>query len=346
MKKGSSIFSAALLIALAAGVISCSGINDQEETPVVRTSFTNPVSAVCVPDPSVIQGDDGLFYAYGSGEAYDGMPIARSHNLIDWTVVGEVFPVVHPKLDGANTGGLWAPDINKIGDKYVLYYAYAPSNSPEGWQHGIGVATADKPEGPWKDEGKLFISGEVGIRWSIDPCLVQDGGRNWMVCGSYYGIWAIELTEDGLKVKEGAERIHLAGYDGYGLEAAKICKKDGYYYLFLSEGAAEYELHYKLGAARSTSLLGPYLNKAGKDVAKGAPVDFFLAAGNGFRSPGHCSGIITDKAGTDWILYHAWVEGRQDVGRLLMLDRLTWVDGWPAIGNGVPTYESSVVPAL
>lgn len=314
--------------------------------PAGGAAYTNPISDVALPDPSVIRGDDGYFYLFASDEAYGGMPIARSADLISWEVTGEVFPALKPKLDGANTGGLWAPDINKVGDRYVLYYAYAPSNSPQGWQHGIGVATASQPQGPWHDEGKLFISGEVGVPWSIDPCMVQDGGRNWMIWGSYYGIWAIELTDDGLSVAGGAERIHLAGLDGYGIEAALACKKDGYWYLFLSQGGSGYNDHYKLGVVRSANLTGPYYNKAGEDVATGAPVDFFLTAGGGFRSPGHCSGIITDKNGVDWILYHAWVDGYQDRGRLLMLDHLDWNGGWPSLGSGFPTYKSDMSPAF
>ena len=343
MRRKFIILSAAILAVCAAG---CGSENNEDPVPA-RTSYTNPLSAVPIGDPTFVKGDDGYFYLYSSEEVR-GMPIMRSANLTDWKQIGIVFSDARrPKLDGMTEGGLWAPDVSRLGDRYIMYYAYAPANSVDGWGHGIGVAEADRPEGPWTDKGRLFLGGEIGVKWSIDPCFVhEDDGSNWLLWGSYYGIWAIELSADGLSVKPGAEKVHLAGKDGYGIEGAMIHKKDGKYYLFLSHGGTEYNEHYKLGVAVSDNLLGPYLTKAGKSVADGAPVDFFLAAGNGFISPGHCSEIFTDKNGTDWVFYHAWVEGHPEYRRLLMLDKIVWNDGWPSISDGYPTYESKEVPAL
>ena len=303
------------------------------------TSYSNPVSELPLPDPTVIRGDDGKFYLVSSDEGVKGLPIMRSANLVDWERVGQVFNAgARPKLDGRTDGGLWAPDLARIGKKYVLYYAYYSTQGEMKW--GIGAATADRPSGPWTDKGKLFLGEEIGVRCSIDPCYYYDDGKHWLVWGSYYGIWAVELSDDGLSVKEGAEKIHLAGVDGYGLEGAMIYKKDGKYYLFVSEGGTGYTENYKLGAARSDRFLGPYLNKAGQDVAT-APVDFFMSAGNGFVSPGHCSEIITDAKGDDWILFHAFVQGEKDKGRRLMLDKLVWTGGWPSITDMKPSQKSA-----
>ena len=105
-------------------------------------TFTNPVIRRSAPDPTVIRADDGHFYLY-STEDTPNTPIYRSDNLVDWTLIGTAFsdtsrPSWNPK------GGIWAPDINKIGDKYVLYY------SKSEWMGlkdaGVGVATADRPE--------------------------------------------------------------------------------------------------------------------------------------------------------------------------------------------------------
>ncbi len=300
------------------------------------TAYTNPVTAQACPDPSVIKGDDGYFYLYATEDAVRGIPILKSKDLVNWSQSGQVFSgAARPRLDGGSDGNLWAPEIARIGSKYVLYYSYTPKDfSGKEWQWGIGAATADRPSGPWTDKGKLFLGGERGVQCSIDPCFVSEGGKNYLIWGSYFGIWAVELTADGLSVKEGAENVHLAGKDGYGLEGAMIHKKDGKYYLFLSEGGTGYADNYKLGAARADNLLGPYRNKAGEDV-KNAAVDFFLKAGNGFISPGHCSEILTDNKGVDWVLCHAFVQGEQDKGRRLVLNRLTWKDGWPTVDGGV-----------
>ncbi len=38
---------------------------------------------------------------------------------------------------------------------------------------GIGCATADKPEGPFTDHGKMFRSNEINVQNSIDPLLLR-----------------------------------------------------------------------------------------------------------------------------------------------------------------------------
>jgi len=71
---------------------------------------------------------------------------------------------------------LWAPDINKIGDKYVLYYSMSVWGGE--LTCGIGCATADKPEGPFTDHGKMFRSNEINVQNSIDPFYIEMEGRN------------------------------------------------------------------------------------------------------------------------------------------------------------------------
>lgn len=326
-------------------LVSCEG-NGQKEEPsqeTTPTTYNNPVSNLILPDPSVIRDSDGTFYLYASDESVKGLPIVKSKDLVNWSQSGQVFSgAARPRLDGSSDGNLWAPEIARIGNKYVLYYSYTPKDfSGKEWQWGIGAATADRPTGPWTDKGKIFLGGEIGVQCSIDPCFYAENGKNYLIWGSYFGIWAIELSADGLSVKDGAEKVHLAGKDGYGLEGAMIHKKDGKYYLFVSEGGTGYNDHYKLGCARADQLLGPYLNKAGKDV-KTAPVDFFLSAGNGFISPGHCSQILTDDKGQDWVLYHAYVQNEQDKGRRLILSNLSWTGGWPSVAGGVPAKSRQI----
>jgi arabinan endo-1,5-alpha-L-arabinosidase len=344
MKK-TLILSCAVMLCTLIPLVSCEG-NGQKEEPsqeTTPTTYNNPVSNLILPDPSVIRDSDGTFYLYASDESVKGLPIVKSKDLVNWSQSGQVFSgAARPRLDGSSDGNLWAPEIARIGNKYVLYYSYTPKDfSGKEWQWGIGAATADRPTGPWTDKGKVFLGGEIGVQCSIDPCFYAENGKNYLIWGSYFGIWAIELSADGLSVRDGAEKVHLAGTDGYGLEGAMIHKKDGKYYLFVSEGGTGYNDHYKLGCARADQLLGPYLNKAGKDV-KTAPVDFFLSAGNGFISPGHCSQILTDDKGQDWVLYHAYVQNEQDKGRRLMLSNLSWTGGWPSVAGGVPAKSRQI----
>ena len=91
-----------------------------------------------------------------------------------------------------------------------------------------------RSQGPFTDHGKMFRSNEIGVQNSIDPSFLQYEGRNYLVWGSFRGIYVIELTEDGLSLKPGAEKKRIAGT---AFEAAYIHKHGDYYYMFASIGS-------------------------------------------------------------------------------------------------------------
>lgn len=144
--------------------------------PSIAQQYSNPVINYSLPDPTVIKADDGYYYLYAT-ENIRNLPIHRSKDMVNWSFVGTAFsnetrPTFEPK------GNLWAPDINKIGDRYVMYYSMSVWGGE--WTCGIGVATADKPEGPFTDHGKLFRSNEIGIQNCIDPFYIEDGGKKYL----------------------------------------------------------------------------------------------------------------------------------------------------------------------
>ena len=55
-----------------------------------------------------------------------------------------------------------------------------------------------------------------------------------------------------------------------------------------------------------------------------------------FAVTGHNAEIVTDNAGTDWLLYHAY-EKANPTGRKLMLDAIVRQDGWPGVKDLVPS---------
>ena len=76
-------------------------------------------------------------------EDIHNVPILRSTDLIHWTEIGTAFTeATRPTFEPG--GGIWAPDINKIGKKYVMYYSMSKWGGE--WTCGIGVASADKPD--------------------------------------------------------------------------------------------------------------------------------------------------------------------------------------------------------
>ena len=228
--------------------------------------------------------------------------------------------------------GLWAPDIARIDGRYVLYYSLTRFGDPN---PGIGIATADSPTEIFVDQGKLLRSKEAGIPNAIDPCPIVENGIPCLFCGSHRGIYGVELTADGLSVV--GEPFQVAGD---GIEAPYVIERDGFYYLFGSRGSccngATSTYHIVVG--RSRSLRGSYRNANGSPLldASGTTI---LHGSETFAAPGHNCIVRVDD--TDWILYHAyeranlWIE--RTPRRVLMLDRLRWIDGWPIVENLEPS---------
>ena len=327
----------ALLLHIIAGIltsVSCTGFlkknsGNQEDDNL----YNNPVVSKSLPDPTIIKVGD-TFYLYATEDTRN-TPIFKSTNLTDWTFVGTAFtdqtrPTFEPK------GGLWAPDINIINGKYVLYYSMSVWGGEE--TCGIGIAVADKPEGPFTDKGKLFCSNEIGVTNSIDPFYIDDDGRKFLFWGSFRGIYAIELSEDGLSIKPNAEKLRIAGT---AFEAVYIFKKDGFYYLFASIGSCceGIKSTYQLVAGRSPSLLGHYVDKSGKKMLDNG-YNVVVGKNSRFVGNGHCSEIVQDNDGNDWIFYHG-VDIDKPKGRVLLLDQVKWdKERWPYIENESPSLSA------
>lgn len=322
-------------VLLACGQCSAAGNGRTPQTPPDegKIYYANPVCERSLPDPSVIRSDDGWFYLYATEDTRN-LPILRSKSLTNWEFVGTAFtdrtrPVF---VDG---GGIWAPDINCIDGRYVLYYAMSVWGGE--WSCGIGVATADRPEGPFTDRGKLFVSSEIGVQNSIDACYIEDEGQKYLFWGSFRGIYYVELSDDGLSLKSGTIPIRVAGT---AYEGVWIYKKGDYYYLFASVGSCCEGVNstYTTVVGRSDDLFGPYTDKAGLPMLENHH-EILIHGNRRFAGTGHNAEIVTDSKGADWILYHAY-DRENPAGRRLMLDRIVWKDGWPEVAGSSPSIKA------
>lgn len=297
-------------------------------------SYSNPVINESAPDPTVVRGDDGRFYLYAT-ENIRNVPVYSSDNLVDWKFEGTAFTdETRPQM--VPDGAIWAPDIQKIGDRYVLYYSKSRWGGE--WECGIGAATSDSPSGPFTDHGKLFISSEIGVQNSIDPFFISDGGKNYLFWGSFRGIYGVELTSDGLALNPGAKPRQIAGTL---TEGTNIYFHDGYYYLVGSAGSCcdGERSTYHVVAARSENLFGPYVDRDGLPAMENN-FSVVMERGDKVIGPGHNANFVTDDAGNHWMLYHAFDAAEPEAGRKVYLDRILWdSDGWPRTLSGEPTEE-------
>lgn len=326
----------------AGGASSSGGASDsassveEEPDPVY---IDNPVVERDMADPHILRWEDKL-YIYSTGGQ-----ISRSDDGgITWESLGTVG--ISPDW-GTSGAGFWAPDIVQIGDKLLLYYSLSVWDDPN---PGIGVASAEHPEGPWTDHGKLFTSQEIGVDNSIDPCVfVGQDGNVYMIWGSFRGCYGIELTEDGLGLKNGLDyakenKVLVSGkpgpWDGSTFEGSYVIYKDGWYYYFGSSGTCCEGLRstYHVRVGRSQNPLGPYVDSRGRELAGAGNVGDTILAGSGnFVGPGHNS-ILIDDLGNYYIVYHVWVnDNGEGKGRYLAMSRLEWDDeGWCTVKGRAP----------
>ena len=299
-----------------------------------------PVIDMSAPDPTVIRAEDGTFYLYAT-EDMRNVPIFHSANLVDWKLVGTAFtdnsrPKWLPK------GGIWAPDIQRVGGKYHLYYAKSVWGGE--WDAGIGVAVSNSPAGPFVDRGCMFTSKQIGIQNCIDPFYIEDGGEKYLFFGSFHGIYGVELTADGLHVKQGAKPREVAGTF---MEATYIRRRGGYYYLFGSAGTCceGARSTYRITIGRSKSLFGPYVDKTGQRLLDNH-YNILLDKDDSVLGPGHNAGLITDDAGNDYMFYHGFKASDPDAGRVVWLSRIVWADGWPSVMMEKDSQKNETVPVI
>lgn len=302
--------------------------------------YCNPVINQSAPDPTVIRADDGYYYLYAT-ENTRNVPIFRSPDLVKWTLAGTAFTdESRPQM--VPDGNIWAPDIQKIGSKYVLYYSKSRWGGE--WECGIGVATADAPAGPFTDHGKLFISNEIGVQNSIDPFYIEEDGHKYLFWGSFRGIYGIELTDNGLGVREGSKPRKIAGTL---TEGTNIIWHDGYYYLVGSAGTCcEGERStYRVVMARSKELFGPYEDRYGNPALENG-FSLMMERSDKVIGPGHNANFVTDDAGNYWMLYHGFDAAAPHEGRKVYLDKIIWApDGWPTVEGGRPS-EKAASPTI
>jgi hypothetical protein len=154
---------------------------------------------------------------------------------------------------------LWAPSAIRANGRYYLFFA-ANDIQRDQEDGGIGVAVADRPEGPFKDAlGKPLIGAFHNGAQPIDPFVFRDDdGQHYL----YYGGWrhcnVIRLTPDLLGVvpfPNGAvfKEITPANY----VEGPFVFKRDGKYYLMWSEGGWQGP-NYSVAYAIGDSPAGPF----------------------------------------------------------------------------------------
>jgi hypothetical protein len=167
---------------------------DTAQTEAKKEPISQPlVSHIYTADPSA-HVFNGRIYIYPSHDTATGTKEddlgghfdMRDYHILSMDAVGGPVTDHGVALDIKDVPWagrqMWAPDAAFANNTYYLYF---PVKDKKDVFH-IGVATSDKPEGPFKAE-KDFIKGS----YSIDPCVFKDDdGTHYMYFG---GIWGGQL---------------------------------------------------------------------------------------------------------------------------------------------------------
>ncbi|WP_345776174.1 family 43 glycosylhydrolase [Luteimonas sp. RC10] len=289
------------------------GIEHQRKADLGDGTFLNPVFAGDRPDPSVLKDGEDYYLTLSSFDAYPGLPLWHSRDLVNWQPLGHAIT--------KNVGSIWAPDIVRHDGRYYIYFP-ARTGGTEGAERSNYVVWADDIRGPWSEPV------EIGLSRYIDPghAVGEDGKRYLFLSGGDY----VQLADDGLSVV-GAPRHVYDGWqypqdwdvEAYAQEGPKIHKRGDWYYMTTAVGGtAGPPTGHMVITARARSIHGPWENSPYNPIVR--TVD----RSEPWWSRGHATVI----EGTDdrwWMIYHGYENGYWTLGRQALLEPIEWTDdGW------------------
>lgn len=214
-----------------------------------------------------------------------------SPDLINWTKHPHILDTAAVKWAKK---AMWAPAIIEKDGKY--YFFFGANDVHEGELGGIGVAVADKPEGPFKDLlGKPLIGEIHNGAQPIDQFVFKDkDGQYYMIYGGWGHCNIAKLKNDftGFVPFEDGTTFRSITPEGY-VEGPFMFMKDNKYYFMWSEGGWTGP-NYSVAYAIADSPMGPF-----KRIGKILQQDPNVA-----RGAGHHSVIHLPKENKWYIVYH------------------------------------------
>lgn len=271
-------------------------------------------------DPSTLAECDGMFYTFGTGQ---GGLISED----GWSWKGGA---VRP-------GGGAAPDVIKLGDRYLVIYG-ATGGGLGGGHNGRILTMWNKTLDPNSPDFKYTEAIEVAAsdgqedNDAIDPGIMLDPntGRLWVSYGTYFGfIRLIELDPATGKRVEGNVAKDIA----IDCEATDLIYRDGWYYLLGTHGTCCDGVNstYNIVVGRSRNVEGPYIDNVGRDMLQGGG-KMVIAAGDRVAGPGHFGRTIVDE-GVEVMSCHYEADFNQGGRSVLGIRPLLWKNGWPVAGD-------------
>lgn len=317
-----------MLLVMAVGWAAAVGAGAEEP----GWTFKNPILAGFYPDPSVCRVGDDYYLVHSTFEYFPGVPIFHSRDMVHWRQIGHVLtrPSQLPLEKMRSSGGVFAPTLRYHDGTFYLVTTNV-------WGTSNFFVTATDPAGPWSEPTLLDREG-------IDPSLFfDDDGTVYYIRhvgggDGYIGQQVLDLKTGKL---QGEMKKIWGGTGGVWAEGPHMYKKDGKYYLMISEGGTSYG--HRVTIARSDSPWGPF------EACPHNPILTHMdRPEHALQALGHAD-LVETPAGWWAVFLGIRPQGGQfhHLGRETMLAPVTWdADGWPMIGDGGKVEVEVAAPKL
>lgn len=233
-------------------------------------------------DPSMVRFEDG----YALMTTNNQLSLWTSEDMVSWKAHGKTmttFPqwiyTYAPTMED-----VWAPDIYYMNGEFRVYYCgsvFGKRTSAIGYTASKSIVPGTAGYG-WQDRGHVFHTVATDKYNAIDADVVKTtDGEYWMAFGSFgLGIQLIKLdpvsgfqASDNKTVYNIARRVSSAS--GGAEEGPSLIEHNGQFFLFTAwdycchQGNEIEQTTYKTAYGRADKVTGPYLDRAGKDMATG-----------------------------------------------------------------------------
>jgi len=305
---------AAAVLAMAACTATAASPADN---PAGRPMSGNPILPGWYADPeAAVFGKTYWIYPttsrpYAEQVAFDAF---SSPDLVHWTRHPNVLQL--EAISWARQA-LWAPAVVENNGRYYFFFS-ANDIQSDSERGGIGVAVADRPEGPYRDLlGKPLIGAFHNGAQPIDQFVFKDDdGALYMLYGGWKHANIVRLKDDFTGVQpfeDGSVYKEITPAPEY-VEGSLMFKRGGRYYYMWSEGGwggPDYSVAYAIADAPT----GPF-TRIGKILQQ----DPAIATG-----AGHHSVIHAPDDDSWYIVYHRRPLGGTDRNhRVTAIDRMVF----------------------